>query len=43
MMSKRSREAASEGPSALHIWFFSLSNIPVAASTTNLDMATAVW
>ena len=40
MMSKSSREPASEGPTVLHICFCSLSNIPVAARTTNPDMAT---
>ena len=39
-MSKSLREAASEGPAVLHICFCSLSNISVAARTTNPDMAT---
>ena len=40
MMSKSSREAASEGPAVLHMCFCSLSNISVAARTTNPDKAT---
>ena len=37
-MSDSSTEAASEGSSVLRICFCSLSNIPVAARITNLDM-----
>ena len=40
MMSNSSREAASEGPTVLHICFRSSYNIPVAARTTNPGMAT---
>ena len=40
MMSKSLREAASEGPTVLHVCFCSLSNIPVAARTIQPDMAT---
>ena len=38
MLSKSSKEAASEGPTVIHICFCKLSNIPVAARTTNPDM-----
>ena len=40
MMSHSSREAASEGPTVLHIYFRSSYNIPFAARTTNPGMAT---